>query len=413
MSVPIIYLDNAATTWPKPEPVYVAMDAAMREQGGNPGRGSHRLSIAAQKLVEDARQDVSRVFNAPSAERVVFTLNCTDALCLILKGTIKCGDRVITGPFEHNSVARPLRSMRRAGATVTQCQATPAGRIDLDHFRHLCRQGVDYVVMSHVSNVTGCMTPVREISAIAHEQGALVVLDAAQSAGSVEIDMVSLGIDALAAPGHKGLCGPMGMGVLVLSANLPVAPFREGGSGIDSASTEHPQSYPWRLEGGTLNVPGIAGLGAGIRFIETAGIRAIGAREAALARGLVDGLKAVDGVRVFGPAARPETGVVSFRIEGVDVALTGTILDESYDIAVRTGLHCAPSAHRAIGSFPEGTVRASLGPFNSEADVAALVSAVRDIATDFGRRCANGSSVDAAWQVRSSVSEQQAQPTPA
>lgn len=413
MGGPIIYLDNAATTWPKPEQVYVAMDTAMREQGGNPGRGSHRLSVAAQKLVEDARQIVCRVFNAQSAERVVFTLNCTDALCLVLKGTIKCGDRVITGPFEHNSVARPLHSMRRAGANVMQCQATPAGRVDLDHFRHLCRQGVDYVVMSHVSNVTGCLTPIREIAALAHEQGALVILDAAQSAGSVEIDMVSMGIDALAAPGHKGLCGPMGTGVLVLSANLPVAPFREGGSGIDSASPEHPQSYPWRLEGGTLNVPGIAGLGAGVRFVETAGIRAIGEREATLARALVDGLNAIDGVRIFGPAARPETGVVSFRIDGADVALTGTLLDESYGIAVRAGLHCAPAAHRAIGSFPEGTVRASLGPFNREADVAALISAVRDIAAGFGKRCANTSSVETAWQVHSSASEQQTQPAPA
>ena len=395
VSAPVIYLDNAATTWPKPERVYVAMDTAMREQGGNPGCAAHRLSVAAQRLVEDVRQDVCRVFNAPSPERVVFALNCTDALCLILKGLIKCGDRVITGPFEHNSVARPLHSLRRSGATVMQCEATPGCRIDLDHFRHLCRLGVDYVVMSHVSNVTGSVTPVREIAVIAHEHGASFILDAAQSAGSVEIDMVSLGIDALAAPGHKGLCGPMGTGVLVLSANLPVAPFREGGSGIDWASAEHPQSYPWRLEGGTLNVAGIAGLGAGVRFIETVSIREIGEREAALAHALVEGLNAIDGVRLLGPAARPETGIVSFRIDGVDVALTGTILDESYGIAVRTGLHCAPAAHRAIGSFPEGTVRASLGPFNSGADVAALVSAVRDIAAGFGALRASGSSAGA------------------
>jgi len=385
MTAPLVYLDNAATTWPKPEQVYVAVDTAMREHGGNPGRASHRLSVAAQKLVEDVRQDVCRVFNAPSAERVVFTLNCTDAINLILKGLIKRGDRVITGPFEHNSVARPLHSLRCGGATVTECQATPAGTVDVDHFRHLCRQGVDYVVMSHVSNVTGRMTPVQEIAAIAHAEGATFILDAAQSAGCVEIDMVSLGIDALVAPGHKGLCGPMGTGVLVLSADLPVGPFREGGSGIDSQSDEHPQPYPWRLEGGTLNVPGIAGLGAGIRFVESAGIRAIGEREAALARSLVEGLREVDGVRIVGSARRPETGVISFRIDGVDVALAGILLDESHGIAVRTGLHCAPAAHRAIGSFPEGTLRASLGPFNTEADVAALVSAVREIAARLTR----------------------------
>jgi selenocysteine lyase/cysteine desulfurase len=208
----------------------------------------------------------------------------------------------------------------------------------------------------------------------------LLILDAAQSAGSIEIDMARLGIDVLAASGHKGLCGPMGTGVLVLAADLPVAPFREGGSGIDSESEQHPSRYPWRLEGGTCNVPGIAGLAAGVRFVESEGIDAIGNREAALARALVEGLRAIDNVRIFGLEARPETGVVSFRIDGVDVALTGTMLDASYGIAVRTGLHCAPWAHRAIGTFPEGTIRASLGPLNSEADVAALVSAVREVA---------------------------------
>ena len=386
MSAPGVYLDNAATTWPKPEQVYAAVDAALREQGGNPGRASHRLSVAAQQLVEDARQDVCRLFSAPSAERVVFTLNCTDALSLVLKGLIEPGDRVVTGPFEHNSVARPLHALRREGTTVVPCRATPVGDVDLDHFRDLCRQGVDYVVMSHVSNVTGCMTPLREVAAIAHEHGALVVLDAAQSAGSVPIDMTGLGVDALAAPGHKGLCGPMGTGVLVLCADLPVAPFREGGSGIDSQSDEHPRRYPWRLEGGTLNVPGIAGLGAGIRFIESAGVRAIGERESALARALVGGLSAIDGVRVFGPRELTETGVVSFRIDGCDVALTGMLLDESYGVAVRSGLHCAPAAHRAIGTYPEGTLRASMGPFNDAADVEALVRAVRCIAERFGTR---------------------------
>jgi cysteine desulfurase family protein len=376
----VIYLDNAATSWPKPEPVYHAVQTAMRSQAGNPGRAAHRLSVAAAKLVEDARQDVCRLFNAPIAERVVFTLNCTDALNLVLKGLVKPGDRVITGPFEHNSVTRPLHSLAAAGARVVQCRATPGGSVDLDHFRDLCREGVDHVVTQHVSNVTGYVAPVRDIAAMAHEHGALFILDAAQSAGAIEIDMVDLGIDALAAPGHKALCGPMGTGVLVLAAELPVAPFREGGSGVDSESERHPLRYPWRLEGGTCNVPGIAGLAAGVRFLESEGIGAIGKREAALARTLVEELRAMHNVRVFGLAAAPETGVVSFRIDGLDVALTGAMLDESYGLAVRTGLHCAPCAHRAIGTFPEGTVRASLGPFNTEADVAALVYAVREIA---------------------------------
>jgi len=380
VSAPVVYLDNAATSWPKPEPVYAVVSSTMREHGGNPGRATHRLSVAAEKLVDDARLDVCRVFNAPSAERVVFTLNCTDALNLALKGLVKPGDRVVTGPLEHNSVARPLRSLAAVGATVAQCKATAGGGVDLDHFRHMCRQGVDYVVTQHVSNVTGYVTPVRDIAAIAHEAGAVLVLDAAQSAGTIPVDMAGLGVDVLAAPGHKALCGPAGTGVLILSAELPIAPFREGGSGIDSERDEHPSRYPWRLEGGTCNVPGIAGLGAGIRFIESAGIGEIGAREAALARTLLEGLRGIDCVRVYGSPDPPQTGVVSFRIEGFDVALTGVVLDQRYGIAVRAGLHCAPCAHRAIGTFPEGTVRASLGPFNGEADVAALVCAVREIA---------------------------------
>jgi cysteine desulfurase family protein len=380
VSAPVIYLDNAATSWPKPEPVHAAAASAMREHGGNPGRAAHRLSVAAEKLVDDARQDVCRVFNAPSAERVVFTLNCTDALNLALKGLVRPGDRVVTGPLEHNSVARPLRSLAAAGATVAHCRARAGGSVDLDHFRDLCRQGVDYVVTQHVSNVTGCVTPVGDIAAIAHEAGAVLILDAAQSAGAIEVDMAELGIDVLAAPGHKGLCGPAGTGILVLCADLPVAPLREGGSGIDSERDEHPSRYPWRLEGGTCNVPGIAGLGAGIRFVERAGIAVIGKREAALARTLLEGLRGIGRVRIYGSSGPPQTGVISFRIEALDVALTGAILDQRYGIAVRTGLHCAPCAHRAIGTFPEGTVRASLGPFNTEADVAALVCAVREIA---------------------------------
>jgi selenocysteine lyase/cysteine desulfurase len=300
---------------------------------------------------------------------------------------VKPGNRVITGPFEHNSVARPLHTLAGAGAIVTRCKATPSLTLDLDHFRDLCRAGVDYVVMQHASNVIGYVAPIRDIAAIAHERGALLILDAAQSAGSIEIDMTRLGVDVLAAPGHKGLCGPMGTGVLVLAADLPVTPFREGGSGIDSERDEHPQRYPWRLEGGTCNLPGIAGLAAGIRFVESAGVASIGKREAGLAKSLVEGLRTIGGVRIFAPAAPPATGVVSFRIDGVDVALTGSLLDAAHGIAVRTGLHCAPWAHHAIGSFPESTVRVSFGPFNGEADVAALIGAVREIAASLlGRR---------------------------
>jgi cysteine desulfurase family protein len=375
-----IYLDNAATTWPKPEEVYRAVDTAMREHGANPGRGSYRMSIGAQRIVDETRQEVCRLFNAPNPERVIFTLNCTDALNIVLKGLIKSGDRVVTGPYEHNSVTRPLYSLGRSGAQIVMAKPTKTFGIDLDHFREVCRDRVDYVVLSHASNVTGYVSPVKEIAEITHERGGLLILDTAQSAGDLEIDMQDLGVDIVAAAGHKGLYGPMGTGVLVLSAPLPVKPFREGGTGFKSESPEQPEEYPWRLEAGTLNLPGIAGLAAGVRFVRSIGVNAIAEHEASLARVLADGLRQIDGVSVFCDPA-PRTGVVSFRLDAADVAVTGTILDEAFGIAVRTGLHCSPAAHRAIGTLPEGTVRVSFGQFNTSGDVDALLAAVRQITT--------------------------------
>jgi len=375
----MIYLDNAATSWPKPEGVYRAVDTAMREYGANPGRGSYRMSVEAQRLVDETRQQVCRLFNAPAPERVIFTLNCTDALSMVLKGLIKSGDRVVTGPFEHNSVTRPLHSLRLRGAQVGVARSTENLGVDLDHFRELCGDHVDYVVVSHVSNVTGCVSPIKEMAAITHERGGLLVLDAAQSAGDLDIDMQDLAVDVLAAPGHKALYGPMGTGVLVLSAPLPVQGFREGGTGFQSESPEQPTAYPWRLEAGTVNLPGIVGLAAGIRFVGLAtGPTAEAATPAALAQTLANALRQIDGVSVFCDKL-PRTGVVSFRVGVENVALIGTILDESFGIAVRTGLHCAPAAHQAIGTFPEGTVRASFGKFNTRSDVDALVEAVRQI----------------------------------
>ena len=373
-----IYLDNAATSWPKPEEVYQAVDMVMREHGANPGRGSYRMSVDAQCIVDEARQEVCRLFNAVSPERVIFTMNCTDALCLVLKGLIKSGDRVVTGPFEHNSVMRPLNSLRRSGAKVAVAKSTKTFGVDLNHFHELCHEPLDYVVISHVSNVTGCVLPVKEIAETTHERGGLLILDAAQSAGELDIDMQDLGVDVLAAPGHKGLYGPMGIGVLVLSAPLPVKSIREGGTGFKSETPEQPSEYPWRLEAGTMNLPGIAGLAAGVRFVRKAGVNAIAEHGATLAQMLAHGLRQIDGVSVFCDLV-PRTGVVSFRLDAADVALTGTILDESFGIAVRTGLHCAPAAHRAIGTFPEGTVRVSFGKFNTVDQVDALVAAVNQI----------------------------------
>ena len=376
-----VYIDNAATTWPKPEAVYRAVDSAMREHGANPGRGSYSMSVDAQSIVDDARLEVSRLFNAPDPGRVIFTLNCTDALCIALNGLIKPGDRILSGPYEHNSVVRPLHSLARAGARIEVIRPTPIFGLDLDHFVELCATPFRAVVLSHVANVTGALAPVPDVARIAHARGGLVILDAAQSAGSLDIDMQALGIDLLAAPGHKGLYGPMGTGVLVLAAPIALDPLREGGTGFQSESPEQPAEYPWRLEAGTVNLPGIAGLAEGIRYVRKARVQAIGEREADLARTVVGGLRQIDGVRVFSGPACAHSGVVSFLLPGMDAAVTATILDTWFGIAVRSGLHCAPSAHRILGTLPGGTVRASFGAFNTPADAQALVHAVAEIAS--------------------------------
>jgi cysteine desulfurase family protein len=374
-----IYLDNAATSWPKPESVYQAVNAAMREHGANPGRGSYRMSVAAQRLVDDTRLEVCRLFNAPDPERVIFTLNCTDALNTALKGLVRPGHNVVMGPYEHNSVLRPLHSLQQAGAHVAAANPTAEFGVDLEHFRVLCGDHVDYAVISHVSNVTGCVAPVKEIAAIVHERGGKLILDTAQSAGSIEIDMQEMGVDVLAAPGHKGLLGPMGTGILVLAEPLAVTPLREGGTGFRSESAAQPEEYPCRLEAGTINLPGIAGLAAGIRFIRAAGVAATGAHEAMLARIAAEGLRQLEGVRVFSAADGSCSGVVSFVVDFLEPAVVGAILDASFGIAVRTGLHCAPATHRILGTFPHGTLRASFGIFNTPDHARALVAAIAEI----------------------------------
>ncbi len=374
------YLDNAATSWPKPDTVYAAVSACMTGVGANPGRSSHRMSVEAERLVDEARLLAARFFNAPSPSHVVFTLNCTDSLNMALKGLVRSGSRVVTGPFEHNSVVRPLKRMEAQGAVlrVARPEATGLG-IDLADFERLCSEGVDVAVVAHASNVTGHVEPVAELAAVVHRHGGILVVDAAQTAGSVEIDLARSGIDVLAAPGHKGLMGPMGVGLLVFGRDLQMLPWREGGTGFKSEEETQPESLPWRLEAGTPNLPGIAGLAAGIRFIESEGIRAVAAKEAGLAARLVEGLAEIPGIRLYSDPS-PRTGIVSFTIDSIDAPMAGIVLDQSFGIGVRAGLHCAPAAHRVLGTFPEGTLRASPGYFNTEEHVERLLAAVRRLA---------------------------------
>jgi cysteine desulfurase/selenocysteine lyase len=375
------YLDNAATSFPKPEGVYQALDRFARHHLANPGRAGHKMALAAEHALDDGRHRLNQLFRGKGPERWAFTLNGTDALNMAIKGTLRPGDHVVTTDLEHNSVSRPLRALELAGViTLTRVAADAGGTVDPDAVRKALTPKTRLVAITHASNVLGTVQPVAEIGRVARERDALFLVDAAQTAGVVPIDVQAMHIDLLAFPGHKGLFGPTGTGALYAGPRAPLKPWREGGTGGDSASETQPCDLPYLLEGGTPNVLGVAGLIAGIEYVVDSGIDAIRAHEVALTERLWQRLDELGGFTVFGhrdPARR--VGTLSFRCEALPAAEIGGILDEAFDVAVRPGLHCAPYVHRAIGTFPEGAVRVSPGPFNTTADVDRLAQALAEI----------------------------------
>lgn len=381
----MIYLDHAATSWPKPPEVLEAMTAFLERAGGNPGRSGHRLSIEAGRIVYETREALAQLFGSPDPLRVVLTPNVTYALNIALLGLLNpVVDRVVTTGIEHNSVMRPLRAMEERGLELVVAPCAPDGQLDLDAFEAALRPGARLVVVNHASNVSGTMLPIAEIATLTHAAGALLLMDAAQTAGTVPIDAQALGIDLLAFTGHKGLLGPPGTGGLLIAPHLPsdgIRPVLMGGTGSRSEEERQPDMLPDRLEAGTANGPGIAGLGAGVRHLLARGVEKVRAHELALTQRLLDGLLEIRGVTVYGPAdLERRTATVSLRIEGHSVSEVGWRLDEEFGILGRVGLHCAPAAHRTLGTFPEGTVRLSAGLANTVEDVDAAIQAVRAIA---------------------------------
>jgi cysteine desulfurase family protein len=378
----MIYLDNAATSFPKPEAVYQALDRFARQDLANPGRAGHKMALAAERALDDARHLLNQFFHGDGPERFVFTLNCTDALNMAFKGVLAEGDHVITTDLEHNSVSRPLRAMELAGRiTLTRVQADAAGTVDPDAIRQAITSRTRLIAMTHASNVLGTVQPVGAVGRIARERDLLFVVDAAQTAGVVPIDVREMAIDLLAFPGHKSLLGPTGTGALYVGPRAQVRAWREGGTGGDSSSETQPREFPYFLEGGTPNVLGVAGLTAGLKYVQEQGIDSIRRHEVGLTDRLRARLDELDFFEVFGhrdPERR--VGTLSFRCAMLPAAEMGGILDQAFDIAVRPGLHCAPYIHRSLGTFPEGTVRASPGPFNTEADIDDLAEALAEMA---------------------------------
>ena len=378
-----IYLDNAATTFPKPDQVYRAVEHGLTGVGVAPGRGAYRRGVAAARLVFEARESIAELIGAGDSSRIVFTHSATEALNLAVGGLLHPGDHVVTTTMEHNSLLRPLHRAAEGGVAVTWVPGDRNGFVSAGHMAAAIRPNTRLVALSHCSNVTGVIQPIGEIGLLARRAGALFLVDAAQSAGILPIHVNRMGIDLLAAPGHKGLFGVPGTGFLYIAEGVSLTPLLVGGSGTHSTGPEQPLTMPERFESGTLNTPGIAGLKAGVEFIRETGIDTIRSREQALTSLILEGLRELPGVTVHGPLSAAErVGVISFTVAERDPAEIGFLLDRDYDISVRTGLHCAYSAHQTIGTFPAGTVRVSPGYFNADGDPAAFLSALRTILTN-------------------------------
>jgi cysteine desulfurase/selenocysteine lyase len=380
-----IYLDNAATSWPKPEAVYQAVDRFQREIGAAAGRGSYADALEAGQLVDRARAGVTRLIGAGDPRRIVFTNSGTDGLNLALHGWLEPGDRVVTTAAEHNSVLRPLSELeRRQGVRVTRIACDAAGRVDPDDLRKEMAPDTKLVAVIHASNVTGAIQPLAEIGRIAHEHGAALLVDAAQSLGHLPISVDELAIDLLAAPGHKGLLGPLGTGIVYVRPGCEsrLRSFRQGGTGTRSEEDWQPEGLPEKYEAGNLNVSGLAGLAAAIEFLEPRGISSVRRHESALTDQFLEGLRRIAGVNVFGPEqAADRVGVVSLRVDGYDPQEIAAVLDATYRIQVRSGLHCAPLVHKALGtSGSGGTVRFSFGAFTTEEEIDASLAAIAEIA---------------------------------
>jgi cysteine desulfurase family protein len=382
----VIYFDNAATSWPKPPGVAAAMTHFISEIGANAGRSGHRRAVASSRVVYAAREAVAKLFNAPDSLRVVFGLNVTEAINLALLGMLQPGDHVVTTSMEHNAVMRPLRALEDQGVDLTVVPCSSEGCLDPEDIRKAIRPETTLIAVNQASNVVGTVLPVAEIGRIARENDLLLLVDAAQTAGAYPIDMQEDEIDLLAFTGHKSLYGPMGTGGLVLGERVDAArisPLKCGGTGSRSEKEEQPTFLPDKFESGTQNVVGLAGLEASIQWILDQGVTAIRSHEVLLLEQLLGGLEAIGGVTLYG-THDPElqTATVSFTIEGMAPSEVGLRLDETYGIMSRVGLHCAPAAHKTIGTFPVGTVRFGLSAFNTEEEIQAGLAAVRALAEE-------------------------------
>jgi cysteine desulfurase family protein len=375
-----VYLDNAATSWPKPESIYLAVDQFMRQVGATPGRGGYQQEEEAQQVADETRAALARLFNAPDPQGIAFTLNATYALNMALKGLLQPGDHVITSSIEHNAMWRPLKTLEHRGVQVTTVPCTTDGSLDPRDIEKAIIHDTKLIAMEHASNVLGTILPIAEIGKIANAHGIPFLVDAAQTAGVSPIDMQAMGIDLLAFAGHKGTYGPHGTGGLVTKPGIHLETWVEGGTGFPSRPESMPDDLPIRLEAGTLNAAGIAGLLAGVKFVIETGVEKIQAHEMALTGQLMEQLKAVHGLEILGPKQLEQrVAVVAFTVEGYVPDQLSAVLDKVFNISSRAGLHCAPQAHIVAGTTENGALRFSPGYFTTPDEIDYAVASLKII----------------------------------
>jgi cysteine desulfurase family protein len=382
--VPTIYLDHAATSWPKPAPVVDAVRDALVTYGGNPGRGAYRLAMATTRLIHESRHAAAAFLGVPDAKNLLFQPGCTEAMNLVLRGSLRPGDRVVTCSTEHNAVARPLHALAKAGVEVVIIDADESGLVDADEVEAAVRLApTRAIVCQHAGNLTGAIQPVADLADIAHTADALMIVDGAQAGGHLPVDLSTLGVDAWACSGHKGLLGPQGIGVLYLAPECRPEPLVTGGTGGGySEDADQPEARPDRYEAGTPNTPGIAGLGAAIAFLQERGAL-VRAEEQRLARRLHEGVLEIRGFRVLGPqAGEQRVPVLSVLHDRIDADRLAFALDKRWGVATRAGLHCAPWAHRTMGTLSTGALRFGIGYGNTDSDIDVALEALRILAEE-------------------------------
>jgi cysteine desulfurase family protein len=376
-----VYLDNAATSFPKPESVYQTMDQFMRHCGGSPGRGIHSKARAAEEVVFDARSLIADLLGIAEPSRIAFTANATEALNLALKGYLRRGDHVITTQLEHNAVLRPLHTLERTrGVQITYADVDQRGGLDLESLKKAIRPETRLITCVHGNNVLGSILPLADVVRIAHAAGTAVLVDGSQTAGTLPVNIDELGLDMYAFTGHKGLLGPSGTGGLYVAPHIELEPLKEGGTGSVSESLESPTFLPDRFEPGTPNTVGLAGLGAGVRYLLERGVGQVREHEMALSRRLFEGFGALPGATVYGPTdAASRLGIVSMSFDSLNPTEVCGILSNKFGVMARSGLQCAPLTHRRLGTERQGVLRFSVGALSTEEDIDTALSAVQRI----------------------------------